>query len=274
MSAVEFVRSGSAQLAISRFGSGSPTVVLLHPAVADRRCWTVVAEQLASLAHVITYDQRGFGETTYAPEPHRPADDLAAVLDAHGADQIVLVGNSRGGRIATEFALDAPERVSTLVLIGAAIAGAPQPATLSPDLEAMFEAVDRLEAAGDLDAVNAIEARIWLDGPSRPEGAVGGHARDLFLAMNGRALRAEPTGDELASDDPTAWDRLGALTMPVHAVVGEHDLPHVIERMRFVADRVQRATFTMIANAAHAPQLDEPNALLATLHDVLTSMTT
>ena len=170
-------------------------------------------------------------------------------------------------------ALAAPRRVSTLVLIGAAIAGAPTPDTLPPDLDALFEEAERLEEAGDLDAVNAIEARIWLDGPSRPEGAVGGHARNLFLAMNGRALRSEPAGDELAAG-PMAWDRLGELTMPVHALVGEHDVAHLIERMRVVADRVQYGTFTMIANTAHVPQLDEPDALLASLRDVLTQMTT
>ena len=37
---------------------------------------------------------------------------------------------------------------------------------------------------------------MWLDGASAPEGRVGGAARELFLDMNGRALRAEDPGDQ------------------------------------------------------------------------------
>ena len=36
---------------------------------------------------------------------------------------------------------------------------------------------------------------MWLDGPSAEEGRVGGRARELFLEMNDRALRAEDPGD-------------------------------------------------------------------------------
>jgi len=37
---------------------------------------------------------------------------------------------------------------------------------------------------------------MWLDGPSAAEGRVGGPARELFLDMNGRALRAPDPGEQ------------------------------------------------------------------------------
>jgi hypothetical protein len=51
------------------------------------------------------------------------------------------------------------------------------------------------EQAADFDALDDLEARLWLDGPTAPEGRVGGDLRALFLEMNGRALRAAHPGD-------------------------------------------------------------------------------
>ncbi|MCW3012661.1 MAG: hypothetical protein JWO90_3065, partial [Solirubrobacterales bacterium] len=45
--------------------------------VADRRCWAPLAAALDGTLGLVAYDRRGFGDTTYAPEPHRQADDLA-----------------------------------------------------------------------------------------------------------------------------------------------------------------------------------------------------
>ena len=61
------------------------------------------------------------------------------------------------------------------------------------ELDTMIESA---ENAGDVDEVNRLEAWMWLDGPTADEGRVVGAARDLFLEMNGKALRAGSTGKQ------------------------------------------------------------------------------
>ena len=54
------VRSGTASLAVTETGSGSP-VVLLHAGVADRRSRHAVMRALADRSRLVAYDRRGFG---------------------------------------------------------------------------------------------------------------------------------------------------------------------------------------------------------------------
>lgn len=268
----EFVfPSGSANLAVRRAGTG-PVVVLLHPGVADQRCWDDVAAQLAESHTVITYDRRGFGATTYADESHTSVDDLIAVLNACDAQRAHLVGNSMGGRLAIEFALLEPDRVKSLVLIGPAIGGAPPPDEVPIEIDRLDGEIDRLEAAGDLDGANELEALLWLDGPFRRRGTVDGLPRELFFDMNRRALRSTPTGEVESSIGTSAWERLDELDLPVLALVGDHDLPHLIERTKVAAERINGARVATLPRSAHLPQLDDADFLSDLLGEFFESL--
>ncbi len=261
------IRSGSARLAYDDEGDG-PAVVLLHPGVADRRCWEACAAALAGSYRVIRYDRRGFGATAYEPEPHDPAADLLALLDALAVDRVAVVGNSQGGRVGIDVTLAAPDRVAALVLVAEAVRGAPTP-DLTPEELEISDRSDEVEAAGDLDAVNRFEAHIWLDGPFREEGTVGDPARALFLDMNGRALAAPDPGPWVEPDGPSAWDRLGEIAVPVLSLVGRHDFPYQIARSRAVATRIPGARHVELPDSAHLPQLDDPGRFTAAVADFL-----
>ena len=86
------------------------------------------------------------------------------------------------------------------------------------ELNARFEAA---EAAGDIDELARLDAWMWLDGPSAPEGRVHGIARELFLDMNGRALRAEDPGEQ--AEPAPAWPRLGEIAVPTLVMIGRLD---------------------------------------------------
>src|ERR1019366_6054351 len=175
-------REGS-QLFGERWPGGSPVVVLLHAGVADRRCWSKVAEELAGPPTVVAYDRRGFGQTASSHTPFSHVDDLVAVLDEVGADSAWLVGNSMGGGLALDTALMVPDRVEGLVLLAPAVSGAPEPAW-DAEIQPFEDGITRAWAEKDLDEVNRLETWLWLDGPAGPEGRVGGSARTLALAMN------------------------------------------------------------------------------------------
>ncbi len=249
------IPSGSARIHCVRAGAG-PAVVLLHAGVADHRMWRDQIAALQDRFHVIAYDRREFGQTDSPDEPFRHIDDLAVVLAELKVESAILVGCSQGGRVAIDFALAHPEHVPALVLVSTAITGAP--ATPVPaGVEALSDALDAAEEAGDLDRVNAIEAHLWLDGPLSQEGRVSGPIRDLFLDMNGTALRKPEIPKE--QFPPDAYGRLSELAMPILLISGELDFDYVRARHMHLAQTVANAQAVEMAGTAHLPSLEQPD---------------
>jgi pimeloyl-ACP methyl ester carboxylesterase len=266
------VPAGQGRLSVARRGRpGPPTVVFLHSGIADRRSWDAVMANLSTDTDVVAYDRRGFGLTTYVPEEHDQVVDLCCVLDALDLERVVLVGNSRGGEIALSAALAHPERVSALVLVAPAVAGAP-PATeadVDPVEAEMWESLEAADAAGALDALNLAEIRFWLDGPGSPEGRVAGAARQLALDMNRIALHAESPGYE--RPPPDAWSRLSELDLPVLVVAGELDMRLQRERAAALVERISGARLLLMPEVAHLPGLEQPGPVAEIVRTFLRS---
>lgn len=240
-----------------------PGLVLLHAGVADRRSWRPVMELLE--APSLAFDRPGFGDTPACPGDD--VDDLGQVLDAVHRDAAVIVGNSQGGRVALDFALAAPERVAALVLIAPAVSGAPEIDWEAEVGRPFVDAIAAAEAAGDVDAVNRLEALLWLDGPAGPEGRVSGATRHLFLAMNRIALLADPPTADEPPDTGSAFDRLGEIAAPVLVIVGTLDVPGVIARSRDVVRAVSSGALRQIPGVAHLPQMELPADLARMIGD-------
>jgi len=103
-------------------GAGSP-VVLVHGLGASVESWLPNVEALAERHRVLALDLPGFGRSakeglTYSAS--FAASFVAAFLDAMGAGRASVVGNSMGGLVALQLALDHPERVDRLVLVSSA----------------------------------------------------------------------------------------------------------------------------------------------------------
>ena len=93
----------------------------LHGLVDTLDIWKRLVPDLETRGRVTRLDQRGHGQSGAPPGPYTRADlasDVAAVLDAEGIDQTILVGHSMGGIVAMETALLYPDRIAGLVLIG------------------------------------------------------------------------------------------------------------------------------------------------------------
>jgi pimeloyl-ACP methyl ester carboxylesterase len=254
------ITSGSATLDSESHGEGAPDVLLVHAGVTDQRGWCHVVDRLPS-HRCLTYDARGYGRTTYQRQDGwSPVTDAVAVLDAYDVGAAVVVGASMGGRTAIDLALTHPDRVRALVLVGPAVSGAPEP-TYEPEVLALDDAWESAEESGDLEAVNRIEARVWLDGPTAPEGRVAGEARELFLEMNRTALGAEEPGE--SHQDVDAWDRVGEISVPVLVLVGEHDLAYIKANCAHLADSVDGARLVELPGVAHVPHVEADELTLA-----------
>lgn len=263
------VESGGAALAVYRAGPDAAALplVFLHAGVSDSRLWAKQFDTFASRRRVVAYDRRGFGATAAVDEHFSSVDDLIAVLDALGIARAVLVGCSQGGRIALDATLAFPARVAGLVLVAAAIGGAPESMDVDPRMEWLIAAYDAAKTAEDVDAQNRIEAQVWLDGPFAREGRVTGPARDLFLAMNRIVLGGPQLGSTTVPD--TAYERLAEVSVPTLVTWGPLDVPSVVTNMRHAAATIPGATACELAGVAHLPSLEAPERFDAALADFL-----
>ncbi|WP_370964590.1 alpha/beta fold hydrolase [Amycolatopsis sp. cg9] len=122
MQSTRFVTVDDLRIHYVRAGQG-PTVVLLHGSGSSLEGFERVATLLSASYDVIRPDLPGFGRT--GPRPDRDyrvrtyAGTIARFMTALQVPHFALAGNSLGGNIAWNLALDAPERVEALVLVNA-----------------------------------------------------------------------------------------------------------------------------------------------------------
>jgi pimeloyl-ACP methyl ester carboxylesterase len=217
--------------------------------------WEPQASGLGKHFDVITPDMRGHGESELPPEEWSPSGDVLALMNALGLREAPhVVGCSIGGTVAINFALEHPERVSKLVLVGAGVSGQPY----DDKYEHLFAEVTAAEEAKDLISLNQAEMRLWLVGPGRTADHIDKRLQDLFLDMNGRALRSDFDSAPTKKLDPPAFGRLGDIKAPTLVMVGDHDLPDVQETADVLVSKIPNARKVLIHDAAHLANLEHP----------------
>lgn len=236
-------------------GDGSP-VVLVHAGICDSRMWDPQWETFPRAHRVVRYDMRGFGRSALVPGLYSPPADLIALLDELALGPAKLVGASMGGGISLQVAVARPDLVSGLVLVGSGVRGHDWSDYVTHSWAEEEAALER----GDLDAAVEVNLRTWVDGPDRSPDEVDPEVRGRVAEMQRRAFELWlPVGDA-AEEEPLVLDvgaRLGEISVPTLALVGEHD----VEDVHVVAERLEReigATRVTIAGAAHLPNLEKP----------------
>jgi non-heme chloroperoxidase len=234
--------------------SGVP-VLLLHGITDSLRSFERVLPHLPASIHAFALSQRGHGDSSRPAAGYRPSDfaaDLAAFMDAFGLERGVIVGHSMGSSIARRFALDYPERMLGLVLVGsfATLAGNPVVPEFRQVVEELEDPIDPAFVAEFQQSTLAqpvppeffdlvvqeslkVPARVWK---AALEGLLGSdHPAEL------RSIRA-PTlivwGDRDAycprSDQDALAAAIAGSRLLVYPGVG-HD-PHWEQPERFAAD--------------------------------------
>jgi pimeloyl-ACP methyl ester carboxylesterase len=119
------VRANGADVFVTDTGGDAPAVVLLHgggPGASGLSNYSRNTEALSSHFRVLVPDMPGYGRSSKHVDHSDPfgylADTIRAVLDELGIGTAHLVGNSYGGAAALRLALDTPQRVGKLVLMG------------------------------------------------------------------------------------------------------------------------------------------------------------
>src|SRR5664280_455670 len=237
------------QIAYDDTGGGGPGIVLAHGFLMDR---TMFAPQVAVLRddyRVITWDQRGFGDTVHDGRPFTywdSAADSIALLDHLGIEQAVVGGMSQGGFISLRVALLAPERVRALILMDT------QAGTEDTEVIPLYQGmIDEWVANGPSDELVAATAGLILGEPGlNAEWAVKWKARPReVLALCGQAL--------LTRDDITG--RLGEIAVPALVVHGTADLSISMDKAEALAAGLPGSGGVVrIEGGTHAANLTHP----------------
>ncbi len=259
------VTLNGARIHYERSGTGFP-VLFIHAGIADSRMWEPQARAFARHFDMVRPDLRGFGDTALPPAPYSGIADLLALLDHLHIDRAHVVGCSMGGTVALDLALEHPQRVARLVLVAAGVSGS----NLGAADAALFTEVEEADKAGDMDAVNRAEVRLWVDGPRRREGSAPATVRALVLDMNGRSLHTDWASAESQPIGRPAIGRLREIAAPTLVIAGDQDLPHCLANADLITSKVPRARKVIIKDAAHLPSLERPEEFNRVVLDFLT----
>jgi pimeloyl-ACP methyl ester carboxylesterase len=246
------VRINGARIHYEREGAGHP-VVFLHAGVADLKMWEPQVKPFAAEFDVIRPDQRGFGDSELPPKPWSPVADLDSLIEQLSLGPAHVVGCSMGGALAIDFALAHRARISKLVLVSSAIGGF----AFRPEHAHLFAEAATARQAGDLEALNEAMLHLFLDGPERPHGYVAQPLRDLFLEMNARAIRSDFVSAP-PEQDALAVRRLHEISAPTLVVVGDMDVPTVLEAADLLMNSIPDVRKAVIHDAAHLPNFEHP----------------
>jgi len=261
-----YAEVNGARLYYETAGEG-PAIVLLHSGLNDATMWDAQFESLAGHHRVVRYDNRGFGRSSAPPGPAWFHRDLAGLLDHLGIERVTPVGVSMGGTTALDFAIENPDRVDGLVLVGSGMSGRSR----SEAVKRFSEAVDAVAQTGDIDAANEMEVHFWVDGAGRGpkdlEAGFRARAWNLSRAVWQRAPEQERIDNHLL--DPPARGRLGEVPVPALVVTGELDVAHIQETAAELVDGIAGAQRVVIEGAAHLPSMERPDAFNRALGDYL-----
>lgn len=103
-------------------GEGEPTLILVHGWSCDARYWREQSAHFAARHRVVAVDLAGHGHSGAGRREYTMrafAEDVRAVADAVGGDQLILVGHSMGGLVIAEAARLLPGRVLGLIGVDA-----------------------------------------------------------------------------------------------------------------------------------------------------------
>lgn len=265
-----YLNLGDGQLYYETAGRGMP-LVLAHAAFLDSRMFDAIWERLAKHFRVIRYDMRGFGKSSPVTGPLSRRNDLDRLLTHLDLKQVHLVGCSLSGEIGLDLALEQPQRLKSLTLVGSIPSGFQLQGEPPRYMLEMIEALQN----GDIDHANELQIRIWLDGEHREAGQVDSPLRKNALEMN-RIPVSQNTyfitdAQPINPLDPPAITRLESVKCPTLIVTGTYDHSEVLRAANEMAERIPNARKALIESAGHVPSYEQPNAFTRLLLDFLLS---
>jgi pimeloyl-ACP methyl ester carboxylesterase len=248
----------------------APPITMLASALVNLHAWDAMTPRLVGAGYrVLRYDYRGFGGSTAEAADFSNRADLRAVLDDLGIERTAVVGNSYGAMIALDSVLEMPERFVALVWVGGGIGGYQGGYEDLPEELELFEAYDKAETAGDIDAMVDLDIRIWVDGIGQPPDRVSPEIREMVRTMDRPHVAPDRVTGKPISLEPWADERLDAIAVPTLVVVGELDTSGTRRAAERLATSAPDARLESWPGIAHMVGMEAPERLADAIVDFL-----
>jgi esterase len=247
--------------------AGRPSMLLLHGGAQTAHSWDEVAPDLARDHHVLALDQRGHGDSAWAPAGgYRRLDftaDVVALLDHAGWRDTVLVALSLGGLNAIAFAAAHPARTRGLVVVDVVPTIAPGGGQAIRAQLAVRDFASFEEAVARAQAFNPRRTRANLEERLR-------HA--LRQGPDGRwTYKFDPAlgGGGVEANFDRLWDDVRRIRCPTLLVRGAESAILSEEGAARFTRELPGAELAVVAGAGHSVMGDNPTGFLAAVRPFL-----
>ncbi len=232
---------------------GGALVVLLHGVGGNRTFWQEQIQAFAPHFHTVAWDARGYGESDDFDGPLELSDvssDLLRVLNHFGAGTAHIVGLSIGALFAMDFYRLYPDRVSTLTLCDTGQSTDITPEALAEFLRQRKQPLLEGKMPRDIapDVARSLMCRFSTE-------RVYKTLHDGYAALRkATLLRMIDAGMNVTRLD------FAGVRVPTNVVVGELDPTSPPKVARNIADQIPGAVLSIIPEAGHISNIDQPLA--------------
>ena len=243
------------------YGRGSP-VILLHGWIGSWGLWQETMEYLGKFYRTYALDFWGFGESGKKRESYNVMDFVALVdqfMEQLGIMQAPLVGHSMGGTVSLSVAIQYPQRINKVVVVGSPIVGSSLNVLLKLSGRRLFASL-LYKNMWAFQLYYRIMARYYTKDPRWPEMM----DRDLSKTTLESFLYS------IASLRKTDLrPKLNEITIPSMGVYGDKDIVVNPDQWKVFTAGISNARVERFHDAGHFPMLDEPKRFSEILKDFL-----
>lgn len=257
-------------------GTGMPCLLLHGGPGLDHHEFVPWLSPLATSARLIYLDHRGNGLSQRIPPEQFTTDavveDVEALRQALGSEQIAVLGHSFGGFIALSYALAYPSAVSRLIISCSAPSydiGAEVEEQLAafdnPQVAAAFARENEIQSDEDMRAVILDELPFYF--ATYPD-----EIRQVAEDWAKRTLYSAALSSWWSVHQMPLYDvrpRLGELTMPTLILAGQYDRVCSLNQARIMEQGIPGARLVVFEKSGHMPQMEEPARYIQVVRDFL-----
>lgn len=267
---------GARKIFVAETGDGPP-VLLLHgggPGASGVSNYTRNIGELAKQYRVIVPDLPGYGRSTKGVDLADPfgslADGIRGLLDRLAVDKAHLVGNSYGGACALRLALDTPDRVERMVLMGPGGKGTTR-ALPTPGLNSLLDYYTG-DGPSRLKLEKFIRHYLVFNAADVPDEVIDARYRDSIdpEVVADPPLRRPQSLPALWKMDFTRDRRLSRLAVPTLVLWGAADKVNRPSGGRMLAERLPNCDLYLVANTGHWAQFERADLFNRLCADFLT----
>ena len=203
--------------------AGKPVMLLLHGLRGHCHSWDDVSARFCGDYHVLALDQRGRGETDWAPRGDYSTDafvaDLEEFCDALSLERFTLIGHSMGGRNSMAFAGRNPDKLDRLVIVDIGPEIAPEGAAritrevveVPEEFDTFDDAFQRVSGQNRFASEPVMRRRLAYQTRELPNGKIGWRYDPAIREQRRNGTGAPP---------PDLWTPLSRVTCPTLIVRG------------------------------------------------------